>query len=99
MENAAMTEPKQCEVCHIGTMHPMRAAYTTWLHGHLVIVPDVHAWLCDVCGEFEHAEDIIARIEFLLGNQPVNSSLAKSRSTAGDASHRMMSSSNRTRSA
>jgi YgiT-type zinc finger domain-containing protein len=94
-----MTEPKQCEVCHIGTMHLMRAAYTTWWHSQLVVVPDVHAWLCDVCGEFEHENDIVARIEFLLGNQQMASSLAKTRTAAGDTSNRMLNSSNRTRSA
>jgi YgiT-type zinc finger domain-containing protein len=94
-----MNEPKQCEVCHIGTMHPMRAAYTTWWHEQLVVVSDVHAWLCDVCGEFEHQSDIIARIEFLLGNQQISSSLTKTRSAAGDSLSRMLPSSNRTRSA
>jgi YgiT-type zinc finger domain-containing protein len=94
-----MTEAKQCEVCHIGTMHPMQAAYTTWWHGHLVVVPDVQAWLCDVCGEFEHEHETIARIEFLIGNQQAVSSLTRSRSSGADAASRAISSSNRTRSA
>jgi YgiT-type zinc finger domain-containing protein len=94
-----MTETKQCEVCHIGTMHPMRAAYTTWWHGQLVIVPDVHAWVCDVCGEFEHETEIVARVEFLLGNQQTASPLSKSPHGAGDASSQRFASSSRTRSA
>jgi YgiT-type zinc finger domain-containing protein len=65
-----VTEIRPCEVCHIGTMHPMRSAYTTWCEGQFIVVPNIDAWLCDVCGEFWHEPELIARVEVLLGNKP-----------------------------
>ncbi len=61
----------QCTACHIGTLHSTRATYTRWLKKNLVIVPNVDARLCDVCGEFYYEPEAIARIEILLsGDQP-----------------------------
>lgn len=72
-----MTEPKTCEVCHIGTMHAMQSTYTTWCQGQFVVVPNIDAWLCDVCGEFWHEPELVARIEVLLGNKPSSGHLGR----------------------
>lgn len=74
--------PKPCEVCHIGTLNPVHSTYTSWLQDQFIMVPDLNAWLCDVCGEFQFDSDIIARIELLLGNQPAVQS--RSRRTDGN---------------
>jgi hypothetical protein len=41
-----------------------------WLDSHLVIVPNVPAWTCDVCGEVMIDTDIITRLDLLLGIEP-----------------------------
>jgi YgiT-type zinc finger domain-containing protein len=64
-----MKDPKPCDVCHIGTLRPQRQTYATWYDGHLILLPDVDTWLCDVCGEFFYDPTVIARVDWLLGTQ------------------------------
>lgn len=64
-----MTLLKTCDTCHIGTLQHQRQTYATWYHGHLVVLPGVDAWLCDVCAEFFYDPMMIARIDMLLGSQ------------------------------
>ncbi|HEC22498.1 MAG TPA: type II toxin-antitoxin system MqsA family antitoxin [Chloroflexi bacterium] len=61
-------EPK-CEFCHIGTLHARRATYALQVDRHLVILPDVPAWTCDVCGSSGYDAEVIAWIEMLLGTE------------------------------
>jgi YgiT-type zinc finger domain-containing protein len=59
----------QCLNCRIGTLRRGKATYTQWIGDELVLVPDVSAWQCDVCGDFAYEEDVLARVELLLGSQ------------------------------
>ena len=49
-------------------MQSLTATYTSWLDGKLVVLPNVDGWLCDVCGEFLHDPEAVARTELLLGS-------------------------------
>lgn len=93
-----MTEPKPCEVCHIGTMHPTQASYTTWCQGQFVVVPNIDAWLCDVCGEFWHEPELVARVEMLLGNKPGTSQMGVRHAANPDQLNQSAPSTNRSRS-
>lgn len=93
-----MSETKQCETCHIGTMHPMKAAYNTWLQNQFVLVPNVDAWLCDVCGDFIHDPDTIASIEILVGNKSGSSRKDRHQPPNGDSSDHPILSTDRSRS-
>jgi YgiT-type zinc finger domain-containing protein len=94
-----VTEIKQCETCHIGTMHPMKAAYSTWLQDQFVLVPNIDAWVCDVCGDFLHDPDKIATIELLVGNKSGASHKDRNPQPNGDSSDHSILSTDRSRSA
>lgn len=59
----------QCLNCRIGTLQRGTATYAQWVGDELVLVPNVPAWQCDVCGDFAYEEDVLARVELLLGSQ------------------------------
>jgi YgiT-type zinc finger domain-containing protein len=56
-----------CDVCHIGLMQPRRVTYATRLGDQLLMLPDIHVSICDVCGEAQYDPETMARIEMLLG--------------------------------
>ncbi len=60
----------QCEICHIGTRHPQRTTYTVWVDGRLILLPNVTAWVCDVCADAEYESEAIEWLELLLGIEP-----------------------------
>jgi YgiT-type zinc finger domain-containing protein len=57
----------QCDICHIGLLQPRRVTYAARLGDHLLMLPDIHVFICDVCGEATYDPETIARIEMLLG--------------------------------
>jgi YgiT-type zinc finger domain-containing protein len=38
------------------------------LGDQLIVVPNVTAWQCDVCGDFAYDDQTLARVDFLLGS-------------------------------
>ena len=66
-----MTEKEYCDVCRLGVITQGKMAYTTWVDGMLVIVPDVPVWTCDVCGDYEYDALVLARLEALLGPEHI----------------------------
>lgn len=57
----------QCTVCHIGLLHLRRVTYTRMMDHHLLILPNMAVWLCDVCGEFSYDPEAMRRLHMLLG--------------------------------
>lgn len=49
-------------------MQPLTTTYTSWLDENLVVLSNVDGWMCDVCGEFLHDPEAVARTELLLGS-------------------------------
>jgi YgiT-type zinc finger domain-containing protein len=80
-------------------MHPMKAAYSTWLQDQLVLVPNLDAWVCDVCGDFMHDPDKIASIELLIGSKSGSSRKDRHPQHNGDPSDQPILSTDRSRSA
>jgi YgiT-type zinc finger domain-containing protein len=56
-----------CSQCHIGDLHKRRITYTNWHSNQFVIVPNLPAWQCDVCGYCQIDADAINRLMPLLG--------------------------------
>ena len=54
----------QCLNCRIGTLRRGKATYAQWLDDQLVLVPNVSAWQCDVCGDFAYDEERRSRVRF-----------------------------------
>jgi YgiT-type zinc finger domain-containing protein len=59
----------QCLNCRIGTLQRGKGNYAQWLGDHLVVVSNVSAWHCDVCGDFAYEDETLAHVELLLGSQ------------------------------
>ena len=57
----------QCDVCHIGVLQPRRVTYAARLGDQLLMLPGIHVYICDVCGESLYDPETMARIEMLLG--------------------------------
>lgn len=78
----------QCLNCRLGTLKLGSATYTQWLGSQLVLVPNVLAWQCDVCGDFAYDDETLTRVELLLGSQIERRKPATDRqSQAGSGSH------------
>lgn len=56
-----------CPNCHIGTLRETRTTYVRQLGETFVSVPNVLAWVCDICGEHTYDQETIDRLEALLG--------------------------------
>jgi len=57
----------KCTVCFIGSLRPKRIAHTRATENELIVLPNVEAYVCDMCGAIHRKMDGIARMEFLLG--------------------------------
>jgi YgiT-type zinc finger domain-containing protein len=62
-----MNVEMQCDVCHIGLLHPRRVTYAAQVGNNLLVLPGIQVFICDVCGESTYDPQTIARIEMLLG--------------------------------
>lgn len=58
---------KTCGYCHVGHLHKQHITYMNWHTGLFVSVPNMPAWLCDVCANCEIDADAINRLMPLLG--------------------------------
>ena len=56
-----------CQVCHVGSLHPHHATYARWHDGQFIIIPNVPAWQCDVCGDTFYDPQALTRLTLLLG--------------------------------
>ena len=56
----------ECPVCHLGTLEAMRVNYPARKDGRWVLVENVPAMVCDVCGERTYTADIATRIMAVL---------------------------------
>lgn len=65
-----MDPTTQCEICHIGTRRPQKTTYTVWVDGQLILLPNVVAWVCDMCADAEYESETIEWLELLLGIEP-----------------------------
>ena len=55
-----------CPVCHIGKLQTQRITYTQIFEGKFIVIPNVAAQVCDVCGEKVFDREMLSRLSGLL---------------------------------
>jgi hypothetical protein len=55
-----------CEHCRIGHSQQTAVPYIQWLNGQIVVMPDVPAASCDICGYMEYDAGFIQKLDHLL---------------------------------
>ncbi len=63
-----------CYRCRIGRLKPAQAPYAQMVDGNMLILPDMPAAICDVCGEIEYDADIMINIQYLVHQHEVRHS-------------------------
>jgi len=58
-----------CPVCHVGRLETRRITYTQVFEGRFIVIPNVSALVCDVCGEKVFDHDTLTRLSGLLGQE------------------------------
>ncbi len=58
---------KTCPNCRTGNLHPRTVNYANWHAGQYVVVPNMPAWLCDVCALCEIDGEALQRLIPLIG--------------------------------
>lgn len=55
-----------CPICHVGKLQLKKAIYSQVFQDRLIVVPNVSALVCDVCGERMLDNQILSRLSGLL---------------------------------
>ena len=61
-----------CPVCHLGRLRERTITYTQIHEGQFVVIPNVAALVCDVCGEKLFDKVVLRRLNGLLGGDRHN---------------------------
>ena len=56
-----------CSTCHIGKLRVQTVTYTQVIGGHLIVIPNTPAMVCDICGERLLDNEVLSRLSGLLG--------------------------------
>jgi YgiT-type zinc finger domain-containing protein len=63
------TTDSLCPVCHFGRLKAQKITYTEVFEGEFIVIPNVAALVCDVCGEKVFDNDTLTRLSGLLGQE------------------------------
>lgn len=55
-----------CPTCHVGHIVRRRITHAAWHEAELIVMPNVHAEVCDYCGETNLEDDQVWRLDQLL---------------------------------
>jgi YgiT-type zinc finger domain-containing protein len=61
-----------CPVCHVGKLHERKTTFTELYEGQVIVMPNVTALVCDVCGERTMDHDTMLSLSGLLGVERPN---------------------------
>jgi YgiT-type zinc finger domain-containing protein len=61
-----------CPVCHVGKLREKKTTFTQVFEGQVIVMPNVSALVCDVCGERTMAHDTLLSLSGLLGVERLN---------------------------
>ena len=61
-----------CPVCHVGKLREKKATFTQVYDGQVIVMPNVSALVCDVCGERTMDPDTLLNLSGLLGIERLN---------------------------
>jgi YgiT-type zinc finger domain-containing protein len=56
----------KCNHCRIGHLTDAKMPYITFLDDQMIVVPDVSAHRCDMCGEVQFSESFLEQLQYLL---------------------------------
>jgi YgiT-type zinc finger domain-containing protein len=63
-----------CPRCQIGHCQPVQATYIQMYGDHLISIPNVEAWRCDICGLQEFTPETLMMVDHLLKKSSQESS-------------------------
>ncbi len=64
--NSSSTPTYICPECHTGQLKPGNVSHAAWLgENDFMIIPQVTAWICDVCGHVDYDEQAVMLLEAL----------------------------------
>ena len=61
-----------CPVCHVGKLQARKITYTQVYEDQFIVIPNVEALVCDVCGEKVFDNIVLRRLNGLLGEDRQN---------------------------
>jgi YgiT-type zinc finger domain-containing protein len=61
-----------CPVCHVGKLRETKTTFTQVFDGQVIVMPNVSALVCDVCGERTMDHDTLLSLSGLLGVERPN---------------------------
>jgi len=56
-----------CPLCHVGKLHVKTTTFTQVFDGQVIVMPNIPALVCDMCGERTMAQDTLLSLSGLLG--------------------------------
>lgn len=56
----------KCNHCRIGHLHSIKMPFITFLGDQMMVVPDVSAYRCDMCGDVLFNEGFLDQLQYLL---------------------------------
>jgi YgiT-type zinc finger domain-containing protein len=63
-----MSQPESmCPVCHVGKLSEIKATFTQVVEGQVIVMANVSAFVCDVCGERTMDHNTLLSLSGLLG--------------------------------
>jgi len=57
---------ENCNRCRIGRLQAITTPYLTKINGHIMVMPDIPAYHCDMCGLVRYDQQFLVNIEKLL---------------------------------
>ena len=61
-----------CPVCHVGKLQERKITYTQVYEDQFIVIPNVEALVCDICGEKVFDNIVLRRLNGLLGGDRHN---------------------------
>jgi YgiT-type zinc finger domain-containing protein len=58
---------RMCPMCHVGKLQEKKTTFTQVFDGQVIVMPNVSALVCDVCGERTMDPDTLLSLSGLLG--------------------------------
>ena len=56
-----------CPICHVGKLREKKTTFTQVFDGQVIVMPNVSALVCDVCGERTMDHNTLLSLSGLLG--------------------------------
>ncbi|MBN1642640.1 MAG: YgiT-type zinc finger protein [Anaerolineae bacterium] len=61
-----IADPPLCPNCHLGRLKTLKVTHAQAINGRLIVISNVPATVCDICGERTLDGDVLYRLSGLL---------------------------------